>query len=201
MNVSKADFFDSQVEADWARAEYCPEEIAKIDRMLQLANVKEGTRVLEPGCGAGRLTRMIAEKVGPDGRVIAIDISSRMMEACQRRLTAFRNVEFYCGAAEDLPVQNGTFDAVLCHNVFPHFDCKPSAVAHLASALTHGGKFIVCHFMDSSGINDLHRKAHPSVLNDLLPSETEMRVIFAAAGLQVEIFEDGDGYLLVATRS
>jgi ubiquinone/menaquinone biosynthesis C-methylase UbiE len=200
LNVSKAEFFDSQVEADWAHAEYCSGEMEKIDRIFQFAGLKAGMRVLEPGCGTGRLTRIIAERVGPDGHVLAIDISSGMIEVCKKRLSSFRSADVCCGAVEDLSVEDGTFDLVVCHNVFPHFDCKRTAVSHLVSALTAAGKFIVCHFMDSTGINDLHRKVHPSVLNDLLPSEPEMREIFGAAGLQVGLLEDSDGYLLVSAR-
>jgi ubiquinone/menaquinone biosynthesis C-methylase UbiE len=201
LNDSKADFFDSQVEADWARPDYGPEEVAKIDRMLRLADIKEGMRILEPGCGTGRLTLILAKLVGLSGNVFALDISSKMIEVAAKRLAGFQNADVCCGALEDLSIEDETFDLAVCHNVFPHFDDKPAAVKHIASALRTDGKFIVFHFMNSAGINDLHRKAHPSVLNDLLPSEPEMRRILTAAGLRIELLsDDHSGYLLFATR-
>jgi ubiquinone/menaquinone biosynthesis C-methylase UbiE len=201
MNQAKAEFFDSQVEEPWASSALGSDEMAKIERMLRHGQLEEGMRVIEPGCGTGRLTTILADLVGSAGFVLALDISSKMIDVAQRRIGQRANVCIECASIDSYALDSQSYDAVVCHNVFPHFDSKPAAVAHLASALTHGGKFIVCHFMGSSGINDLHRKAHPSVLNDLLPSETEMKDIFAAAGLQVEMLEDGDGYLLVATRS
>ena len=54
--------------------------------------------------------------------------------------------------------------------------------------------------MNSAGINDLHRKSHPSVLNDLLPGESEMRQIFLAAGFEVELLTD-DGLWVPADRN
>jgi ubiquinone/menaquinone biosynthesis C-methylase UbiE len=201
LNNSKANFFDSQVEADWARADYGPGEIDKINRMLRIADARPGMRVLEPGCGTGRLTLILARLVGSSGHVLALDISTKMVEVCRERLAPFQNTDVYCAALEQLSVEYETFDLVVCHNVFPHFDHKPAAVAYLASALKMGGKLIVFHFMNSAGINDLHRKAHPSVLNDLLPEETEMRRIFESAGFQIELLRDNDsGYLLSAIR-
>lgn len=201
MNKVKAAFFDSQVDEAWASSEFGPAEMRTIERMLRQSRLREGMSVIEPGCGSGRLTLLLAERVGSSGHVLALDISSKMIEACRRRVAHLQNAEVHHGAVEDLAVEDGTFDLVVCHNVFPHFDHKGIAVAHLASALKRAGRFIVFHFMNSAGVNDLHRKADPCVLNDLLPSESEMRQILLAAGLEVESLADDDsGYLLVATR-
>jgi ubiquinone/menaquinone biosynthesis C-methylase UbiE len=47
--------------------------------------VKEGMVVLEPGCAMGFFTLPLARMVGPDGRVIAVDIQSEMLTALERR--------------------------------------------------------------------------------------------------------------------
>jgi ubiquinone/menaquinone biosynthesis C-methylase UbiE len=201
MNKAKAEFFDSQVDEPWASSAFGPAETRTIDRMLRQADLGEGMRLVEPGCGTGRLTAILAELVGRTGFVLASDISLKMIKAARRRIGSRDNVCLEHGAIEGHYFDPESFDVVICHNVFPHFDHKPAAVAHLASALRTAGKFIVFHFMNSAGINDLHRKAHSSVLNDLLPCESEMRQIFPAAGLEVESLADDDsGYLLIATR-
>jgi len=201
MNNAKAEFFDSQVDEPWASSAFGPAEMRTIDRMLRQADFREGMRVIEPGCGTGRLTAILAELVGRTGFVLASDISLNMIEAARRRIGSLDNVSLEHAAIESYQIDPKSFDVVICHNVFPHFDHKPTVVAHLASALKMGGKFIVFHFMDSAGINDLHRKAHRSVLNDLLPPEPEMREIFETAGLQIELITGGEfGYLLSATR-
>lgn len=202
MNSAKAEFFDSQVDEPWASSALGPAEMRTIDRMLRHADLREGMRVIEPGCGTGRLTAILAELVGRNGFVLASDISPNMIEAARRRIGSRDNVSLEHVAIESYQIDPKSFDVVICHNVFPHFDHKPAAVAHLASALRTAGKLIVFHFMNSAGVNDLHRKAHPSVLTDLLPSESEMRQIFLAAGLEIELLKDDDsGYLLVATRT
>ena len=202
MNKAKAEFFDSQVDQPWASSAFGPAEKRTIDRMLRQADLREGMRVIEPGCGTGRLTAILAELVGRNGFVLASDISPNMIEAAHRRIGFRDNVSLEHGAIEGYHFDPESFDVVICHNTFPHFDDKPRVVAHLAAGLKRGGRFIVFHFMNSAGINDLHRKAHASVLKDLIPVELEMREILGAAGLRVESLKDDEsGYLLVATRT
>jgi ubiquinone/menaquinone biosynthesis C-methylase UbiE len=54
------------------------------DRMLA-ALVRPGMTVLEPGCGAGYFTLPLAKMVGPQGKVIAIDVQSKMLDVLARR--------------------------------------------------------------------------------------------------------------------
>jgi ubiquinone/menaquinone biosynthesis C-methylase UbiE len=201
MNRAKAEFFDSQVEQPWASASFGQDETAKIGRMLRYALLQEGMRVIEPGCGTGRLTEVLADRVGPEGHVLALDISAGMIKAAHLRLGSRPNVSLQRASVESYSFDLESFDAVICHNTFPHFDDKPAVVSHLASALKKGGRFIVFHFMNSDGINDLHRKTHSSVLNDLMPGRPEIESIFKDAGLVVNYHSDDfDGYLLAAVK-
>ncbi len=201
MNHTRAEYFDSQVDELWASSEFGRDEMGKINRMLEQALMREGMQVLEPGCGTGRLTAILADLVGPNGYILALDISPKMIESARRRIGRRDNISLECAPVESYSFAPKSFDVVICHNTFPHFDDKPKVVSHLAAGLKSGGKLIVFHFMNSAGINDLHRKAHASVLHDLIPPEREMRKRFGAAGLQVESLKDDEsGYLLTSTR-
>ncbi len=128
MNLAKAHFFDSEVESDWSSKEYDQDELIKIERILEAGLVQEGSRVVEPGCGTGRLTMIIAEMIGPSGLVVANDISPKMVEKAGKRLRGSSNVRLTWGTIEDAKLEHASFDAVICHNVFPHFDDKAKAV-------------------------------------------------------------------------
>lgn len=202
MNQKKATFFDSQVDEPWAAAAYGADEMAKVDRMLQQAQLREGMRVVEPGCGTGRLTVILADIVGPGGSVLAFDISTKMVKAARTRLGNRSHVSLQCGTAETYSFDPKGFDAVVCHNVFPHFDDKAAAVQLLAATLKPAGRFIVFHFMHSAWINDLHRKSDSAVLHDMIPEPAEMERLFKSAGLKIDSLTDDDrGYLLCATCS
>lgn len=199
MNPAKASFFDSEVESDWSSKEYDQDELIKIERILEAGSIREGSRVIEPGCGTGRLTIIIAERIGPNGLVAASDISPMMVDRAEKRLRGSSNVRLTWGTIEDAKLEHASFDTVICHNVFPHFDDKTKAVMKLRSALRASGIFVVSHFMNSAGINDLHRKTNPAVASDFLPSPDEMSRIFGAAGMKIGFIDDNeDGYLLKA---
>lgn len=200
MNQAKAAFFDSETQSDWSSKEYTAEELGKIERIFEAAGIERGLSVLEPGCGSGRLTKLVSLRLGDRGQVFASDISSRMMEQAVRRVEGSVNVRFFMGAIENANIGMNSFDVVLCHNVFPHFDDKPLALRKLKFGLKPTGRLIISHFMNSSEINSLHRKVSPAVASDFLPGHQEMKTLFEAAGLSIEyILDDEQGYLLKAT--
>ncbi len=202
MNQAKAEFFDQQVRAAWAAAEYGPAEQPKLNRLIREAGLGTGQRILEPGCGTGRLTQVLARVVGPAGRVVALDISSAMVAACRQRLAGSPQVAVLHAALEELEARDASFDRVVCHQVFPHFDDKPLALRIIRRLLRPGGVLAVAHFINSAEINQTHRKAGTAVERDLLPGPGPMRRLLAEAGLEVEMLADDElGYFLRARRN
>lgn len=199
MNVAKAAFFDGQVNAPWAATEYGEDEAPKIRRLLTEAHIRDGLRLLEPGCGTGRLTEILAGAVGPSGRVDALEISPLMVEASRKRVAHRRNVRVHQVALEDYRDSGQGFDRIVCHQVFPHFDHKPAAVKRLADLLRPDGLVVIVHFINFAEINDVHRKAGTIVEHDLMPPFEEMGRLFHLAGLAIDRFaDDGLGYILRA---
>ncbi|MCB2192301.1 MAG: class I SAM-dependent methyltransferase [Deltaproteobacteria bacterium] len=199
MNQAKAEFFDAQVASGWAAEEYGDIERPKLERLLTQSELGPGQWVLEPGCGTGRLSEVLAQVVGPTGHLVAMDISQGMVDACRKRVAGLSWVRVEQMAVEDFQPPVGSFDRVVCHQVFPHFDDQPAALAHLVSLLKPGGILTVVHFMPSAVINDTHRKAGTVVEKDMLPPPGEMQRMMTQAGLGVEnLVDDELGYLLKA---
>ena len=199
MNLAKAAFFDAQVGSQWAADDYGPAEAPKIRRLLAEADFRSGLAVLEPGCGTGRLTEVLADAVVPGGRIEALEISPRMVEVCRRRLARRTNVVVHYTALEEYQGSAESFDRIICHQVFPHFDDKPAALAQLAKLLRPSGLLVVVHFINAVEINDVHRKAGTIVEGDLMPPREEMRRLFRGAGLAIDMHVDDTlGYFLRA---
>lgn len=202
MNHAKARFFDGQVEAVWSAPPYTPEELVKVRRLLAASALTTGMSVLEPGCGTGRLTRILADAVGPSGGVLALDISVEMTRACRALTQSCANVTVARSSLEDYAFGDTMFDLIICHQVFPHFDDKPSALHIMGDVLRPMGKLLVFHLEGSASINDLHRKVDPAVRGDFLPPEDEQRRLFADAGFSIGLFSDDEvGYLLEAVKT
>jgi ubiquinone/menaquinone biosynthesis C-methylase UbiE len=200
MYESKVAYFDANVEAPWAAAEYGVEEIPKLDRFFAHIGPLRGLKVLEPGCGTGRLTEILSDHVGPAGVVVALDISPMMVKAARDRTATRKNVEIHPSAVEDFPMEEKEYDLIVCHQVFPHFEDKKKVLTSLSKALKPEGRLVVIHFISFDEINDRHRKAGTAVEMDMMPEQDEMKYLFNDTGLDIEfILNDQLGYFLSAS--
>jgi SAM-dependent methyltransferase len=112
------------------------------EAMLDMAGVGPGARVLDVAAGAGGQTLAAARRVGPDGRVLATDISSNILAFAERsaREAGLGNVETRVLDGERLDVQAGAFDAVISRVGFIYFPDQRAAFAGMRRALRPGGR-------------------------------------------------------------
>jgi SAM-dependent methyltransferase len=99
-------------------------------------------RVIEIGCGAGRLTRAIAANVAS---VIGVDVSEGMISVAKAHVPE-PNVEFRLGDGISLPVETATADGVFSAHVFQHLDSLDLAranFAEIARILKPGGTMMI----------------------------------------------------------
>lgn len=197
--MNKAEFFDRSYKDDWAFRDYGDEEHRKLDHYLNLAGVIRGHKVLEPGCGTGRFTCKLAERVGSEGEVVAVDISPKMIEECRKRAGNCANVHILQIPVEEIVYPPAYFDVVFCLCVFPHFDNKPEILGHFRHLLQPAGVLIVAHMEGSRTLNSMHRKVGGAVKGDRIPPFPEVERIFEEAGFRIDTFWDrDDGYYLLA---
>jgi ubiquinone/menaquinone biosynthesis C-methylase UbiE len=116
--------------------------------------LRPGDRVLDVGCGPGRLARVFAERVAPTGAVDGIDAAVEMInrassQARKRRAAATFQVAF----AQDLPFPDATFDAVGCALALHHVaqDDQPTAVEEMYRVLKPGGRLLIAEFHKGPG--------------------------------------------------
>lgn len=104
-----------------------PSHLEKVDRLLPLS---PGTRVLEVGCGAGHLTRRLAER-GVD--IVGIDANPQASAvAGSDRVRTMR--------AEALDFDHGSFDAIVSLHAIEHIPALEMALTEMARVLRSGGR-------------------------------------------------------------
>lgn len=125
---------------DWMRE---PTEV-----MLEMAGARPGSRLLDLACGAGSQTLLAAQRVGPDGEVIASDIAENMLEHVREHASAERlsNVTTLAGPAEELNLPAGSLDAVICRLGLMLFADPGSALRAVRKALKPGGRIAAVVF-------------------------------------------------------
>lgn len=118
------------------------------EAMLDMAGVEVGSHVLDLACGAGSQTLRAAQRVGPDGHVLASDISAKMLRHVQETTHAagLTNVSTLAGAAEELELASESFDAVICRLGLMLFSEPAKALNTARQALKPHGKIAVVVF-------------------------------------------------------
>lgn len=120
-------------------------------RLLDAAAPAPGERVLEIGCGAGRLARECARAVGPGGRVVGADLSAAMLTVARARATdeGLDNVDFVQADAQVHDFGRGEpFDAVISQFGVMFFADPVAAFANIARAVRPGGRLLVMVWQD-----------------------------------------------------
>ena len=112
------------------------------ERMLDLADLRTGNRVLDVAAGTGEQTLLAAQRVGPNGHVLAIDISIAMLTnaAEATRKAGLTNVETRIMDAEDLDLDADSFDAVICRLALHTFADLPKAMREMRRVVKPRGK-------------------------------------------------------------
>jgi SAM-dependent methyltransferase len=118
------------------------------EAMFGMADIDVGARVLDLACGAGSQTLDAARRVGPQGSVVASDISDTMLQHVRENAGAagLANVRTFAGAAEDLEAAAGSFDAVICRLGLMLFAEPARALAAVRRALRPEAKVAVVVF-------------------------------------------------------
>ena len=123
----------------WAAFEQGAQPLS--DRMMELAQVAPGQRVLDVATGIGEPAMTAARRVGPSGSVVAIDQAPQMLAVARERMRAagIRHVEFIEGDAETVALPRDPFDAVVCRWGVVFFHDPVGTLARLRASLVPGG--------------------------------------------------------------
>lgn len=113
------------------------------DRVVLGARLRAGQRVLDAGAGTGLLVMAASQRVGPEGRVLALDISEDALRALRRGAGTSgpaAPLQPVVGDVLRLPFRKGRFDAVLTRSVLIYVTDKSAAIRELYRVLRPGGR-------------------------------------------------------------
>ena len=113
------------------------------DALIEMTGIEPGMRVLDIACGAGSQSIRAAMRTGPEGRVVASDISATMLEHVRRnaRRSGVENIETIETAAEELDESLAPFDAAICRMALMLFPSPPGALQAVRRILRPGARF------------------------------------------------------------
>ncbi|WP_375489351.1 class I SAM-dependent methyltransferase [uncultured Jatrophihabitans sp.] len=103
---------------------------------------RPGHAALDVACGPGTVTHALADCLGPDGHVVATDISPAMLEIARSKSTGTDSapIEWLESPATPLPLPDAAFDIVTCQQGLQFFPDKVGALAEIRRVLRPGGR-------------------------------------------------------------
>lgn len=110
-------------------------------RLLDRIGLAPGMRVLDVGCGPGRIAIPAAERVGPEGEVVALDVQPQMLKKLEERSAAsgLTNIRTVLGDAGEAELGEDSFDRALLVTVLGEIPDPAAALRGICAALKPGG--------------------------------------------------------------
>jgi len=107
------------------------------DAFIDFMQSAPGTSALDVGCGTGAMSRRLADRVGPTGRVVGLDYDTGMIDVA-RTLSAA--IEWHVGDAQDMPFGDEEFDLVACHQGLQFFPDRAAGLNEMRRVLRPTGQ-------------------------------------------------------------
>ncbi len=149
-------------------------------RIVEAAAVRPGMWVADVGAGTGLFTMLFAERVGPAGRVYAVDIAPGFLAHIEQRARAagWRQVRTVLGGERSANLPPLALDRVFLCDTYHHFEYPHEMLASLHRALKPGGELVLVDFRRVPG------ESSEWVLNHVRAGEEVFTAEIEAAGFQ-----------------
>jgi ubiquinone/menaquinone biosynthesis C-methylase UbiE len=198
---------------DSQRLGYSPEELALLPAESDLGlgcgapltqlDAQPGETILDLGSGPGLDALLAARAVGPDGRVIGVDMTPEMIERARRNAerAGASQVEFREGRLEELPVEDASIDGVISNCVINLVPDKSRVFREVARVLKPNGRLVISDIVVNEELPEPLARQIPAWAGCVAGAVTRERyfAMLREAGLgDIEILEDRDALALFA---
>ena len=150
----------SQLAYDRSEVEALPEEVtasfAGIGNPHAIARIPEGATVADVGCGAGMDLLLSAQRVGPSGTAIGIDMTDDMLARARKGAVeaGLANVEVRAGDATALPIADRHVDVVTSNGVLNLVPDKARAASEMFRVLKPGGRLQIADIIVADALSE-----------------------------------------------
>jgi ubiquinone/menaquinone biosynthesis C-methylase UbiE len=190
------------------------EDIPVYTAAISEAGIRRGGTAIDVGCGTGRALPPLRDAVGPQGRVIGLDLTPQMLASARSKVGA--GVQTTVGAevqaegladngcalvladARRLPLADATADAIFAAGLVNHLPDPAAGLAELARVTRPGGLLILFHPVGRATLAARH--GH-TVTPDEILSPRPLRATAQATGWELTTYDDAaDRFLAIARR-
>jgi len=186
---------------------YAPADLARVPEGANLGlgcgapidhlRLEPGETVLDLGSGGGLDAFLTAERVGPSGRVIGVDMTPAMLERARRNAekAGYANVEFREGRLEALPVEDASVDAVTSNCVINLVPDKAAVFHEVARVLKPGGRLVISDIVLDGRLPEAIARdiaAYVGCISGAVSRDDYFRIVREAGLGEIEVLTDTD---------
>lgn len=166
----------------------------KIKAILDISNIKEGSKILDVATGTGVIIKYLLEKM--PRKIIAVDMAEKMIEVAKKK---YSNEEVEFKVMDVMDYTEDGFDYIFVYSAYPHFKDKNRLINHLSNMLNKGGKLVIAHSSSREEVNRIHQSKEEFKKAVLLPAKDTAAMI--EKYLEVEKYIDNsEMYYISAVR-
>ncbi len=127
--------------ADWLERPQREKE-EKLSLLVRSLKIKPGMNVADIGAGSGVISLLVAEKVGEEGKVFAVDVQDEMLELLDKKLKKFKikNIHLTKGTSQSPNLKKNSVDLIFMVDVYHEFEFPYEMLEELSNALKPGGR-------------------------------------------------------------
>ena len=165
-----------------------------------IAELKPGETVLDLGSGAGIDAFLAADKVGPNGSVIGVDMTEEMIDKAAdiAKCNGYTNVEFRLGEIEELPVDDSSVDIVMSNCVINLAPDKAKVFREAYRVLRPGGRLSISDIVTDRALSDEMRNdldAWAGCIAGALEQRQYLRIIKEAGFADLQVLSSREFYV------
>jgi ubiquinone/menaquinone biosynthesis C-methylase UbiE len=112
------------------------------EQTLALMDIQPTDRILDLGCGTGWASRRMA-RIATAGEVVGLDVADEMLRRAEQSSSAFRNVRYAWGSAENIPEADNAFNKVLSVESFYYYADQGKALDELRRVMAPGAELFI----------------------------------------------------------
>ena len=162
---------------------------------VAIASLKEGETVLDLGSGAGFDCFLAAEKIGPDGKVIGVDMTYEMLEKARDNAVKgnFSNVEFRLGEIENLPCADNEVDVIISNCVINLSPDKERVFMEAFRVLKPGGRIMVSDIVLTKELPDYIKNdstAYVGCISGAILKDDYLDLIKRAGFINIKVMDE-----------
>ncbi len=161
--------------AAWLEREEREDE-ERLSLLIEALELQPGWVVADVGAGSGRISLMIAEKVGKEGKVLAVDVQQKMLDLITKRVRELEidNVDTILGTAQSPKLPPASVDLIVMVDVYHEFEFPYEMLAELSRALKPGGRIAFVEYRledENVPIKLVHKMSREQVQKEASPPE------------------------------